>query len=162
MSNLFAELQNEAAQQKKIAEGLKTQAEVTTVDVVAAPVAPLEQPKQKANKREPQIETNNGTTAPDVGTTAPHIDTNKLETIISELSGISTRRDGLNVRLSDKEATDVDDFVNDTLRRKGLKGNDVSASKLMRYAFRYILRLHEKEFTEALMRAFRDKEKLSI
>lgn len=113
----------------------------------------------------PQI----GTTAPQPGTTAPaseknnfHIDIAKLKTIVEEISQIETKRDGLNVRLSDQESLDIEEFILDKLRKSGLKGHDVSAAKLMRYAFRYISRVHEKEFIKALESALKAESNLSI
>jgi hypothetical protein len=69
---------------------------------------------------------------------------------------------GLNVRMSQKEAADIEDFVHDTLRREGLKGYDVSVAKLMRYALRYMFRVHPDEFVTALREALQVEETLSI
>ncbi|MEZ4710650.1 MAG: hypothetical protein R3A44_25855 [Caldilineaceae bacterium] len=103
-----------------------------------------------------------GATAPDTKDTAPTIDVNKLQTIIEEMSQIKTKRDGLNVRLSEQETQDIDDFILDKLRKKGIKGYEVSAAKLMRYAFRYLSRVHEKEFIKALEKALEKDTNLSI
>lgn len=56
----------------------------------------------------------------------------------------------------------MDDFVHGLLRRRGLKGYEVSAAKLMRYAFRYLSRVHEAEFVAALEQVLKVEEKLSI
>jgi hypothetical protein len=123
-----------------------------------------------------ELETNNTVVAPQPGTTAPQyhnvapqpqetefrLDIAKLKTIVEEISQIETKRDGLNVRLSDQESQDIEDFIHDKLRRSGLKGYDVSAAKLMRYAFRYISRVHEKDFIKALELALKSESNLSI
>ena len=119
-----------------------------------------------------------GTMAPQVDTTAPDqttntpinttneatpgIDVEKLKTIIEEISQIGTKSNGLNVRLSEQEALDIEEFIQGTLRKKGLRGADVSATKLMRYAFRYLLRVHEKDFIEALVTGLKKDNNLSI
>jgi hypothetical protein len=69
---------------------------------------------------------------------------------------------GLNVRMSQQEMADIEDFVLITLRKQGLKGYEVSVAKLMRYAMRYMFRVHEKEFVSALKQVLKTEETLSI
>ena len=57
-----------------------------------------------------------------------------------------TNNNGLNVRMTEQEMQDIEDFVLITLRKQGLRGYEVSIAKLMRYALRYMFRVHEKEF----------------
>lgn len=73
-----------------------------------------------------------------------------------------TNSNGLNVRMSAKEAEDVEEFIHGTLRKQGLKGNQVSAAKLMRYAFRYLYGVHRQEFIAALEEALKIDDNLSI
>ena len=86
----------------------------------------------------------------------------KLKIIIQELSEMPTNSNGLNVRMSQQEMLDLEEFVYETLRKAGLKGNSVSLAKLMRYALRYLFRVHEKEFVAALKQSLRVEETLSI
>ena len=86
----------------------------------------------------------------------------KLTILIQELSELPTNSNGLNVRMSRQEMQDLEDFVYVTLRKEGLKGNSVSLAKLMRYALRYLFRVHEKEFVAALKQSLRVEETLSI
>lgn len=73
-----------------------------------------------------------------------------------------TNYNGLNVRMSEQETQDIEDFVMITLRKQGLRGYDVSIAKLMRYALRYMFRVHEKEFITALKQVLKTEETLSI
>lgn len=73
-----------------------------------------------------------------------------------------TNSNGLNVRMSEQEMQDIEDFILITLRKQGLRGYDVSIAKLMRYALRYMFRVHEKEFIFALKQTLQTEETLSI
>jgi len=90
------------------------------------------------------------------------LDLDKLRTIIEELSVMQANTNGLNMRMSGKEAADIEDFIHDALRKEGLKGYEVSAAKLMRYAMRYMFRVHPQEFITALRAALKVEETLSI
>lgn len=90
------------------------------------------------------------------------IDKDKLGTIISELSEIKVSTYGTPVRLSEVERKDIDDFIYITLRKKGIGGKAVSSAKLMRYALRYLMKVHDKAFVETLVEALEKEERLSI
>jgi hypothetical protein len=92
----------------------------------------------------------------------PQLDNEKLQTVVRELSQLATNSNGLNVRLSSQETQDMEEFIHGVLRRRGLKGYEVSAAKLMRYAFRYLSRVHEDEFVAALEQVLKVEETLSI
>lgn len=90
------------------------------------------------------------------------LDLDKLKTVIEELSVVQANSNGLNVRMSEREHQDIEDFILDTLRKHGLKGQQVSIAKLMRYAMRYMFRVHPQEFVTALRAALEVEETLSI
>lgn len=81
--------------------------------------------KVSSEKIKPNDKTHSGTTVPDHGAVVPRLDNEKLLTIVRELAQLSTNSNGLNVRLSEQEAGDIDDFIHVTLRKHGLKGNHV-------------------------------------
>lgn len=165
MSSLFKQISAEAAQQRQ---------QVDEVDHSPTPpgenkngekaVSPRKEPSgstsesSKLKKVAPQ----SGTTAPHSGTMTPHIDTDKLQIIIRELSQLPTNSNGINVRISEQELQDIEEFIHGTLRQRGVKGYNVSITKLMRYAFRYLARVHEQEFIDALEDALKVEETLSI
>lgn len=116
--------------------------------------------KQKAQLAEADVPT------PKSDTSNRHrnkgLQTDKLETVVQELSEISVSEHGSPVRMSSFEKKDIEDFIHITLRKKGLTGKSVSSAKLMRYALRYMMKVHEQEFIKALTKALRKEEKLSI
>lgn len=137
MSKLFAELTKETEQQQKA----------------------LVKHQDEDNKS-----TDVGTSVSDVGNRHLHdtIDAIKLQTIISELSEIKVSTYGAPVRISAAERQDIEDFIYITLRKKGLEGKAISSAKLMRYALRYLMKVHPKTFIEALIEALMKEENLSI
>jgi hypothetical protein len=167
MSNLFKQISQEAARQKEQVQHSNGLSPSLATDAAAPqPLASIAEPPRVSAKmpaRPPkQVSTQSGTTAPSRGTTGPHLDIHKLGIIVRELSQLPTNSNGLNVRLSLQEAQDIEDFIHATLRKRGLKGNHVSAAKLVRYAFRYLLRVHEAEFIRALEQGLKVEETLSI
>lgn len=90
------------------------------------------------------------------------LDHDKLRTVISELSEIKVSTYGTPVRLSASERRDIEDFIYITLRKKGLDSKAISSAKLMRFALRYLMKVHEREFIEALVEALKKEERLSI
>jgi len=165
MSNLFNQISKEAERQKQQLEQFpvpaqpQPQPEMRQTEAATPLPQPSTPPKPvKANKAPNQ----SGTTAPPSGTTGPLIAKDKLATVMRELSALPTNNNGLNVRLSEQEAQDIEELIHETLRKRGLRGNHVSAAKLMRYAFRYLTRVHEREFIAALEAAFKVEDKLSI
>ena len=165
MSNLFNQISKEAERQKQQLEQFPVPAQPQPQPEMRQTEAatPLPQPSAlqkpvKANKTPKQ----SGTTAPPSGTTVPLIAKDKLATVMRELSALPTNNNGLNVRLSEQEAQDIEALIHETLRKRGLRGNHVRAAKLMRYAFRYLTRVHEREFIAALEAAFKVEDKLSI
>lgn len=163
MSNLFNQISKEAERQKHQLEQFPVPAQPQPQPEkrqteAATPLPNAPQNRVKANK----VPSKSGTTAPPSGTTVPLIAKEKLATVMRELSTLPTNNNGLNVRLSEQEAQDMEELIHETLRKRGLRGNHVSAAKLMRYAFRYLTRVHEREFIAALEAAFKIEEKLSI
>ncbi len=167
MSNIFSAINAEAARQQQQAQQAKVKAaEPVEKESASSPVLSKPAPKKtKSVKDQPQkkrVAPPSSTTAPRLDTTAPHLEADKLVTVIRELSQLPTNSNALNVRLSRQESKDIDDFIHDKLRKRGIKGYEVSASKLLRYAFRYLSRVHEEEFIAALDAAFQTDETLSI
>jgi len=174
MSHLFKQISQEAAKQQQQLDQMNVPASASrqgqpqfqydldhTAEQPSQPQASqprTKPPTPKAKKMAPPF----GTTAPATGTTAPLLDWDKLATVMRELSQLPTNNNGLNVRISEQEAHDLEELIHERLRKRGLRGNTVSAAKLMRYAFRYLTRVHEREFMAALERAFKVEEKLSI
>lgn len=156
MSNLFKQISQEAERQRQEAERLSsTTSPIQSIADTQQPIKPVRPPVKK-------VAPQNGTTVPKADTTVPQLDLDKLQTVIRELSQLETNNNGLNVRLSAQEALDLDEFVHGVLRKRGLKGHEVSATKLLRYAFRYLSRVHEKEFVAAIEQALKVEDKLSI
>lgn len=165
MSSLFKQINDIAAQQRQQVEEMIHSPTLSPVrQELPVTVSSQNQNRNKApsEKVKPPIKTQSGTVVPGHGVAVPRLDNEKLLTIVRELAQLSTNSNGLNVRLSEQEAGDIDDFIHVTLRKHGLKGNHVSAAKLMRYAFRYLFRVHEAEFIAALKEALKVEEKLSI
>ena len=90
------------------------------------------------------------------------IDLDKLRTVIEEIAAVKTNAYGFSVRMSQREQADIEEFILDTLRKEGIKGYEVSIAKLMRYAMRYMFRVHPQEFVTALRAALEVEETLSI
>lgn len=82
----------------------------------------------------------------------------KLAIIIDGISDIDTTGNVTPVRLSKQELSDVDDFINDRLRKKGVKGRAVSISKLARYALRYMLKVEDDLFLDVLITTLKNKK----
>ena len=164
MSNIFSTINEEAARQKQQTEQAKekrsTPAEKPQTTVSKTPSPTTKPAKAKPNKN--RVAPQSSTTTPQVDTAAPQLETDKLVTVMRELSQLPTNSNALNVRLSRQESKDIDDFIHDKLRKRGIKGYEVSTSKLLRYAFRYLSRVHEEEFIAALEEAFQTDDTLSI
>lgn len=142
MSKLFSELNQEAKRQQALLNQQSIKLLQTDIAQSVRDVPTSE--SEKVNK----------------GSSA-EIQPQKLQTIITELSQIPVAPP-TTVRLSEIEKRDLEDFILDTLRKKGLQGQAVSGAKLMRYALRYMMKVHTKEFVEALQVALKQEEKLSI
>jgi len=140
MSRLFSELSKEVDEQQKALRNRK------------------EEPAKQS------LVTDVETSEADVGIQHLYhtLDTDKLRVIIGELSEIKVSAHGTPVRLSEAERHDIEDFIYTTLRKKGINGRAVSSAKLMRFALRYLMKVHEKEFVEALSEALKKEERLSI
>ncbi len=168
MSSLFKQISQEAAQQRaavqKSAEPrapqIKSESVVDSPEAIAHNTPVQIKPKNKASIK--KVAPQHGTVAPQSGTDSPHLDSGKLRLIIQQISQMPTNSNGLNVRMSAQEMQDIEDFVLVTLRQEGLRGHDVSIAKLMRYALRYMFRVHQKEFVTALCEALKIEETLSI
>ena len=168
MSSLFKQISQEAAQQRsavqEIAEPstpqIKKEPRMESSEELAQPA--LVQNEPKAVTAIKKVAPQRGTVAPQHDTNSQQLDSEKLRLIIQQISQMPTNSNGLNVRMSAQEMQDIEDFVLGTLRKEGLKGNDVSIAKLMRYALRYMFRVHQKEFVAALREALKVEETLSI
>ena len=138
MSKLFSQLHKEADKQQESVQKQKGQSEPAETGTATSPTG-------TANRRRLQT-----------------VDEDKLRTIISELSEIGVSHHGTPVRLSEAEKRDIEDFIYITLRQKGIEGKKVSGAKLMRYALRYMMKVHPEAFIQALSEALKKDETLSI
>lgn len=136
MSKIFSELTQEAKNQQKTLQSNNKIEEQTDIETSVSDVG---------NRRR-----------------IVEVQTDKLQTIIKELSQITVTEHGTPVRLSSIEKKDIEDYIFGVLRKKGVTGKAVSTAKLMRYALRYLMKVHEKEFTTALIEGLKKEEKLSI
>ena len=142
MNKMFSEIDQDAQEQAK---KLKQQSTKTSQTDVAQSVSDVETSDGDIGKRSKSAE----------------IQIDKLQTIISELSAIKVAPP-TTVRLAEAEKQDIEDFMHGTLRKRSLQGQSVSIAKLMRYALRYMMKVHSKEFVDALEKALKKEEKLSI
>jgi len=172
MSSLFKQISQEAEKQRQqVLEGTTAPlASAVTQEpplVIAEPALskPEELPAEQVEKpiaARKKVVPQSGATAPQLADEQPRLDIEKLKIIIEEISQMPINSNGLNVRMSQQEMADIEDFVLITLRKQGLKGYEVSVAKLMRYAMRYMFRVHEKEFVSALKQVLKTEETLSI
>lgn len=145
MSSIFSELNKEAEQQQ---QSLANQQQKSA-----------ENQKPKRNK---QIDVQTSPSDVPNRRRTETADQEKLKIIITELSTIPVTSSNTPVRLSATEKQDIEDFIHGTLRKRGLRGKSVSGAKLMRYALRYMMKVKQKEFIDALEKTLKKEEKLSI
>ena len=88
-------------------------------------------------------------------------DDNLMIEIIKELS-IAKDNYSTTLRISPEEKKFSEDFIHVDLRRKDVEGNGVSKSKLMRYAFTYVMLKHRKDFLNALVAALKEEKKIGL
>ena len=138
MSKLFKDLTNEAVHQQESVEKQKNRSKNDQTDVSTSHT-------DVTNRRLLQ-----------------GLDANKLKTVIKELSEIRVSTHGIPVRLSKTEKRDIEDFIYITLRQEGIEGKAVGVSRLMRYALRYMMKVHKEEFIDALAEGLKKDDKLSI
>lgn len=167
MSSLFKQISEQAAQQRaQISQGVipptPELVEPSQDKVLDSNESPSSRSQKKNKQTNNKVVPHSGTMVPETTENPPHLDLDKLKIIIEELSQMPTKSNGLNVRMSDQEMQDIEDFVLITLRKQGLRGYEVSVAKLMRYALRYMFRVHEKEFISALKQVLKTEETLSI
>ncbi len=172
MSNLFKQISEQAAQQRAqiaqspssptLDDGQPVQENPATIGSNSVSAKILETPNPPIKRTPKKVVPQSGATAPQKTDNKASIDMEKLRIIIEEISQMPTNNNGLNVRMSEQEMQDIEDFVLITLRKQGLRGYDVSIAKLMRYALRYMFRVHEKEFISALKQSLKAEDTLSI
>ncbi len=83
------------------------------------------------------------------------INKTELLEIITKLSSASISTFGTPVRLNSKEKKEIEDFIHNKLRNKGVDVKGISMGKLMRYALRYMIKVEEKAFAECLIEALK-------
>ena len=162
MSNLFKELTKEAENQQKF---LQKQQESPTD--AAMPDTDAAMPDTDAAMPDTDAAMPDTDAAmPDTDAGSQHqvktLDHEKLKIIISELSALNVYGNSTSVRLSKTERQDIQDFVHITLRKNGIDGKSVSGAKLMRYALRYMIKVHKEEFIDALSEVLKENNSLSI
>jgi hypothetical protein len=139
MSNIFAQLQQEATRQSTQLKQ-PVPAETTAPD-------PLRHSDAVASGRD---------AAPSQSKSqkAVAFDKRLMRRVVTELVDATTLPNAISIRLSENEKAFIDDFILDTLRKVGLQGHQVSMAKLMRYSLAYLLLRHQDEFVDVLRKTF--------
>ena len=142
MSNIFAQLQQEAARQTtQLKQPVPT--ETTSPDPLrhsdAVASAPDAVPSQTKSQK------------------AVALDKRLMRRVVTELVDATTLPNAISIRLNENEKEFIDDFILVTLRKAGLQGHQVSMAKLMRYSLAYLLLRHQDELTDLLTKTFAKK-----
>ncbi len=145
MSSIFSELNKEAEQQQ---QSLTNQQQKSV--------------ENHKLKRDTQTDVRTSSTDVSNRRRTETTDQEKLKIIITELSTIPVTSSNTPVRLSAIEKQDIEEFIHGTLRKRGLRGKSVSGAKLMRYALRYMMKVQDRAFVDAMVAALKKEEKLSI
>ena len=142
MSNIFAQLQQEATRQNTQLKQ-PVPAETTSRDPLrhsdavasGADAVPSQTKSQKAVA----------------------LDKRLMRRVVTELVDATTLPNAISIRLNENEKEFIDDFILVTLRKAGLQGHQVSMAKLMRYSLAYLLLRHQDEFIDVLKKTFLKK-----
>jgi hypothetical protein len=97
-----------------------------------------------------------------VNTDSRGLNRKNLHSISLAILNASTNTQNTPVRLTDTEKEDLEDFILNKLRSKGVKSHKLSINKLMRICTRYMLKVHEEELLEIIIKAIKSKDDLSF
>ena len=136
MSSLFKQISQEAEKQRQqvsegsvpsLASAVTTEPSLPAAEPAPAePNAPFVEQEKNSTLTRKKVVPQPGATAPQSPSGEPKLDIEKLKIIIEEISQMPINSNGLNVRMSQQEMADIEDFVLITLRKQGLKGYGVS------------------------------------
>lgn len=147
MSNLFAQLQQEATKQESQLRQAKLP-DATANDAV---------------RHSDAMASQSDATASDHKQLAVDLqDDHLLQRIVAELSEATVLPNAISIRLNQNEKEFIDDFIHITLRKAGLQGPQVSIAKLMRYSLAYLLLRHQEGFVDALKAVISKKQESNL
>jgi len=169
MSNIFSQLSQAAQQQRQELQETRRKQKNDDSQSETATVGHGE--KTELNKTETNVSSqhepassHSDVTKSKTDSTTKIADTFDNELMIQIVKELSTAKDNYSttLRLTPEEKKFCEDFIHVDLRRKDVEGNGVSKSKLMRYAFTYVLLKHRKEFQNSLVAALKEEKKIGI
>ena len=171
MSDLFTQLSQAAKQQQQELQESRSKRETDDLQTETTPRSKIERRKQEivspenkvSSQREPASSHSDVTKSKSEGTInqVENFDDELMIQIVKELS-IAKDNYSTTLRISPEEKKFSEDFIHVDLRRKDVEGNGVSKSKLMRYAFTYVMLKHRKEFLNALVAALKEEKKIGL
>jgi hypothetical protein len=169
MSNLFTQLSQVAEQQRQEVHESRNKRKIA--DSQKETVAVKQDDHKELNNTKNNVSSHSEPTSSPSDITkskgdksaeqAGVFDDNLMIEIIKELS-IAKDNYSTTLRISPEEKKFSEDFIHVDLRRKDVEGNGVSKSKLMRYAFTYVMLKHRKDFLNALVAALKEEKKIGL
>lgn len=169
MSNLFTQLSQAAEQQRQEVHESRNKRKIA--DSQKETIAVKQDDNKELNNTEKKVSSHSEPTSSPSDVTksksdkateqAGVFDDNLMIEIIKELS-IAKDNYSTTLRISPEEKKFSEDFIHVDLRRKDVEGNGVSKSKLMRYAFTYVMLKHRKDFLNALVAALKEEKKIGL
>lgn len=169
MSNLFTQLSQAAEQQRQEVHESRNKRKMA--DSQKETIAVKQDDHKELNNTEKNVSSHSEPTSSPSDATkskenkttekAEVFDDNLMIEIIKELS-IAKDNYSTTLRISPEEKKFSEDFIHVDLRRKDVEGNGVSKSKLMRYAFTYVMLKHRKDFLNALVAALKEEKKIGL
>lgn len=169
MSNLFTQLSQAAEQQRQEVHESRKKRKIA--DSQKETVAVKQDDNKELNNTEKNVSSHSELTSSHSDTTksksdkttkqAGVFDVNLMIEIIKELS-IAKDNYSTTLRISPEEKKFSENFIHGDLRHKDVEGNGVSKSKLMRYAFTYVMLKHREDFLNALVAALKEEKKIGL
>ncbi len=171
MSNIFSQLSEAAQQQRQEAQDSRSKRKHDESQNEDA-IHPQNENEHKASNNRKNNVSSQGELTSSHSDVTPSVsketnmpveifDESLMMQIVKELS-IAKDNYSTTLRLTPEEKKFSEDFIHVDLRRKDVEGNGVSKSKLMRYAFTYVLLRHRKDFLNALVAALKEEKKIGL
>jgi hypothetical protein len=85
------------------------------------------------------------------------IEEEKLKAVIEMILEIATVPFTTPVRMSVEEKREIEDYVTIKLRKKGIPKTKISISKVMRICTLYMMKVHEEELTDVLVKTIKNR-----
>ena len=169
MSNIFSQLTQAAQQQRQEIEESRSKRKLDKSQGETTSAKPSENKESNNGNKNVSSQSELVSSHDDVTksksekvvATTEAFDVDLMVQVIKELS-VAKDNYSTTLRLTPEEKKFCEDFIHVDLRRKDVEGNGVSKSKLMRYAFIYVLLKHRKEFLNALVAALREEKKIGL